>query len=421
MNYEEMLNTQEGMSLHKEETPFGLFYRKQIEKKFHYVLDLKPELMDNIVFCEGLKTDQEQASKLKNANQLRYVLHSDSGGVYELELEQGTYMTFAQLIDTSPALVAKPGFIDNTISSLMKAVVSLNEQGVYHLCFAPQNLFARKGDNEVLMLCHGSSFLKMSDDSQLYKGYESFVAPEVMNNEGGNERSDVYSLAKFIEWLFKHGGLSYEYKKVIAKATKSDPMQRYASVSEMEQALRRHRNTKRSVLSFVGAVLIALFVVFLYFELMPKVEPIEFVKGVEPDHKEDLLDGGFNPDTELGVWDDDVDPADTLSPEERKSMEEYQAKAEEIFKKRFTKEADRIIGTIYSKDRMNLSEHVFVQSNSKMADELLKIQGNLAEEAGISEEKANKIASGIIDNIMAEKEKTVERYGVQKADKDQSE
>ena len=42
-------------------------------------------------------------------------------------------------------------------------------------------------------------------------------------------------------------------------------------------------------------------------------------------------------------------------------------------------------------------------------------------EAGISEEKANKIASGIIDNIMAEKEKTVERYGVQKADKDQSE
>jgi serine/threonine protein kinase len=271
------------------------------------------------------------------------------------------------------------------------------------------------------MLCHGSSFLKMSDDSQLYKGYESFVAPEVMNNEGGNERSDVYSLAKFIEWLFKHGGLSYEYKKVIAKATKSDPMQRYASVSEMEQALRRHRNTKRSVLSFVGAVLIALFVVFLYFELMPKVEPIEFVKGVEPEHKEDLLDGGFNPDTELGVWDDDVDPADTLSPEERKSMEEYQAKAEEIFKKRFTKEADRIIGTIYSKDRMNLSEHVFVQSNSKMADELLKIQGNLAEEAGISEEKANKIASGIIDNIMAEKEKTVERYGVQKADKDQSE
>ena len=54
-----MLNVQEGQKPHRESTPLGSYYRRQVDGKYRYVIELRPELTDSIVFCEALKQEQQ--------------------------------------------------------------------------------------------------------------------------------------------------------------------------------------------------------------------------------------------------------------------------------------------------------------------------------------------------------------------------
>ena len=407
MNFEEMLNSQDGAATHREQLPFGVFYKKLIGRKYRNVLELKPELADSEVFCEALKNEQRITSAMTNRQQLHYELHEDSGGVYELEIEQGSFQSFAQLIDNSPSVVARPGYVDSVIKSLLDVMELLHEQGIYHLCFAPQNIFARKGDNSPVLLCHGSSFSKLNNLTVLFEDFREFVAPEVFEEREMSAQSDLYSLGKFIEWLYQHGDMPFEYSKVVAKATQLNPADRYDSVGAMRSAINAKRNMRRSLMSAAAAVFVVVLCVFFYFEMMPEATEVEFVEGVAPEEQEDPFEKGFDETTELGVW--DVEPDDTLTPTERKKIEEYNNKAEEIFRKQFAKKADKILSKVYNKERMSDTEKNFMASSSAMQGELEKAMSDLAGQAGLPEDKAGRIATEILDQLIVQKQKDLEK------------
>ena len=69
----------------------------------------------------------------------------------------------------------------------------------------------------------------------------------------------------------------------------------------------------------------------LYFEYFPETQPIEFVKPAPRAATDDLIDDGFDP-AELGVTSD----GDSLVVDEA-AERDFQAKAEEIFRKRYEK------------------------------------------------------------------------------------
>ena len=411
MNYEEMLRTQEMGHSHREELSLGVFCKKLLDKKYRNVVLLKTELTENLAFCEGLKNDQQAGSAINHVGQMHYELHADSGGYYELELESGNILTLAQLIDTSPAVVTKPGFIDDVIRTLLDFTCLLHDRSIYQLCYSPQEIFLRKGEQTPMLLCHGSSFGSRTNFAELYKGYEQFVAPEVLTDHKVGEAQDVYALGRFIEWLFQNGDLPYEYKAVVKKATQDVPENRYASVADMKHDLEKKRNLKRSLFTFVAAVAAVLLCIFLYFELVPQSANIEFVEGAQKQQEAaaDLSEEGFNPETELGLW-DEVDSTladDTLSVSERAQMDAYMRKAEDIFRKQYQREADRIISKVYSKEGMSLSENVFVAATNTMTDELKEAEQRLAGDAGISDEKAVRIAAEINEQLARDKQRNL--------------
>ena len=90
MNYEEMLDSREGVATHHEDLPIGTFYKKLIEKKYRYVVEIRPELVDCIVFCEALKADAILTDTLVHPAQLHFKIKEDSSGIYEIELDSGT-------------------------------------------------------------------------------------------------------------------------------------------------------------------------------------------------------------------------------------------------------------------------------------------------------------------------------------------
>ena len=406
MNYEEMLNAKDGGSARALRMPFGNLVKKQIDGKYRYVVELHRDLTGRPGFMDALQTDQQLAMSLKSRGQARFVVEQNNE-TPQLELELGQYYTLDQQLNDNPAIVAHPGFIDTIVEGLLDVLEELHQQSVYYLCLSPRNVLVRKSDNAPLLLLHASAFTRSIASSLLFVDMESFVAPEVLAGEEPTVSSDIYSLGKLIEHLYQNADIPMEYKRMVKKATQQEPSKRYASIADMRAGLKGLRNTKQSLVMFLSAVAVVLLCVWLYFELVPTAENIEFIEGVPTEAEESLLDeGGYYPGSDGEEW-SDSDSIDVSAMEERLSMDAYMRKAEEIFRKRFTQEADRILSKVYNNSNMNASEKAFVASTNVMHDELLKAQSELTEQTGISDQSAERIAMEVIDRLTYEKQKTL--------------
>jgi hypothetical protein len=94
---------------------------------------------------------------------------------------------------------------------------------------------------------------------------------------------------------------------------------------------------------------------------------------------------------------------------DQKEMKEYEAKAEQIFRKQFTKEADRILSKVYNNDKMNLSEKDFMARSRSMTEELAKVEQELAKSSNLGNERSQRIASEIIDQLTTKKMEALDK------------
>ena len=282
--------------------PIGFLHKKLREGKFDNVLDLRRHLSDGVLFAKNVRRECEENAKLNSPHQLHFVIgETKDGEPKTLEVEKGRFTTFARLLFESPSLVGRKDFLDVVIQQLFDVAEYINKKGVQHLCYAPDNVLARVGDNKLLLLSHGSFYINMSDQNAIYRDTADYVAPEVLSGGSVDERSDVYSIGKFIEWLYSTSDMPFEYKRVVKKATQELPEDRYKSVADMRTALKRLKGARGSAMMFLIAIVAALVIVGVYFGMTPEPQQIEYVKPAPKQSTDDLLDDGFDPATELGV------------------------------------------------------------------------------------------------------------------------
>ena len=410
MNYEELLDTRDARKTTKVKTPYGFFYRRLIDGKYSNFVEFRDELTEDAFFDSCVKSECADVSKNNNHHQMHFTANEGDDGAYAIAIEVGNFITIGQLINENPAIVAQKDFMQNTIRNLMELVIELNEKGIQHVCFAPNNVFVRRNDSSVRLLCHGSYYAKI-DQELLYEGVEEYVAPEVFRDGKIDARSDVYSLAMFIEWLYESSGLPFELKSVLKKATSENPEERFATVAEFHEALKTRTTLRRSATLGATAIAIALVAVWLFFYLLPSPDPIEFVQPVKEPIPEDMID---DEEVLLGIG-ADADSAmiaqyvkeqehikDSVGVDEKK-LRQFQAKAEAIFRKQFTRQADAILSTVYNNEKMNLSEKEFAARSRTMTEQLAKAQAELSEQSGLSPDHTARIASEIIDKLTKKK------------------
>ncbi len=400
MNYEEMLAAKNEGKLNKTLLPIGEYYRIQMDGKYRAVVSIRQELNSSIVFSGALKTECERNKTLVNRYQLHYTpVMNESGEVEQLEVEAGVFLSMEQLLNENPAVVAEKGFIDNTLQALVDITSYLHSQGIRHICYSPKTVMVRKGDHAVMLLSHGSFYLAMDDQRGLYGDDAVYVAPEVLEHGTIDDRCDVYSIGKFMEAIFLHAGMSVEYRKAMKKATSEKPEDRYDTPLALLKAVQSRRSMMRSAMMLVAAVIVALVIFEIYAEMVPEPTQVEYVKPAPRQATDDLLDDGFKPE-DLGVV-----SADSMTEEDIEAQRVYKAKAEEIFRKNYEKEADRILSKIYNKDYMNSTEKQFAAQSQSTIEELMKVQQKMGQEASLTPERAQLIASEIIERITNEKKK----------------
>ena len=400
MNYEEMPAAKNEGKQNKTLLPIGEYYRIQTEGKYRPVIIVRQELNSSIAFSGALKTECERNKTLVNRYQLHFTpVVSENGEVEQLEVEQGVFFSMEQLLNENPAVVAEKGFIDNTLQALVDITTYLHGQGIRHICYSPKTVMVRKGDHAVMLLSHGSFYMAMDNQRVFYGDDAAYVAPEVLNHGTVDDRCDVYSIGKFMESIFEHVGMSMDYRKALKKATSEKPEDRFDTPQDLWKAVKSNRSMMRSAMMAVAAVVAALVIVELYFELFPEPVQVEYVKPAPRQATDDLLEDGFKPE-ELGVV-----SADSMSEEDLEAQRMYRAKAEEIFRKNYEKEADRILSKIYNKDYMNSTEKQFAAQSQSTIEELMKTQQKMGREASLTPERSQLIASEIIERITNEKKK----------------
>ena len=411
MNYEELLETRDVRKTNKVRLPYGYFYKRLIDGKYSNFVEFHDELADNIVFSECVRRQCDILGSIKNKHQLLFTPNQNDDGIYALAVEPGNYITFEQLLNDSPSIVARKDFIESTINDLVEITHELHEHDIQYLCFAPSNILVRKTDSSVRLLCHGSFFLPLKMQESIYDGLEDYIAPEVMAGGTADARSDVYSLGRFIAYLYESSGMPFEQKHVLAKAMAEAPEARYATIDDLLRAMNLRRNLRRTITLGLAALAVALIGLAVFFEAVPNTEPVEFVKPVVEPVGDDLLDEGFNPLTELGPDADSAAIARAIQEYMRndsdkvdeKKLREFDAKAEQIFRKQYTKVADQILSKIYDNTHMNNTEKNFRASSEDVMKELVEKQAELSKNSAISSEKAQRIASEIIEQLTEKK------------------
>ena len=431
MNFEEMIATRDARKTTKVRMPYGNFYKRLIEGKYSNFVEFHDELADNIFFSKSVKAEYEALSSIDQKGQLHFAPNEEEDGIYAIAVEVGNYLTVEQALNEDPSIVARGEFIKHTLNQLMDITSYLNELDIYHVCFAPSNILLRKGDLAVRLLCHGSFYEKVDQDV-LYEGVERFVAPEVFNGGTIDARTDVYSLGKFIEYIYDSSGLPLELKRVVEKATAPEPENRYDSVETMRKMMTNLTNARRTGTLAIAAIAIAVAIVGLFFYLLPSPEVVEYVKPVEEPIPDEMVEE--DPDLLLGIG-ADADSAtiarivqmekqrkDSLGMSPGK-MREYNAKAEAIFRKQFTKQAEAIISDVYNTKNMNASEQNFNAKSKIMTERLSKLQDELRKSTTLSQDRASGIASQVIEQLTEKKKAEMEKdyYGIKKQKDEQEE
>ncbi len=192
-----------------------------------------------------------------------------------------------------------------------------------------------------------------------------------------------------------------EYRKVVNRATQENPDDRYQSVREIKNDLRK-KGILYKILSLFLIVLVFFgLATFFWFDAKSNNSEIDYVKGAPKDSVDDLLDDGFNPQTELGLI--TSDSTAQITPQQQQQMKEYQRKAEAIFRAQFAKQANLLLDKIYNKSFMGVNEKKFMTASQNTTNELVKIQTELGQKAGLNDAASQSIASDIIERLTQEK------------------
>lgn len=416
MNYDELVYSGEKATMQIVKMPIGVFHRKHTGNRLTNIIELNEHVVDNTVILSCIKDECSAIHNILNKHQIHFEQESEETPTQHLCVESGNFISVANILRDTPAIIASPGFLGTLISDLLEFTSYLNSRGIYHLCFSPDNVFVRKGDNNVMLLSHGSFYLNAIDSKILYDGFDDYVAPEVLNGGMVDDRSEVYSIGKFLEYLLTFAEKSYKYNKLLKRSICEVPEDRYQTVYEMSRELKNMEKIKKTATSCAVILCVSALIIGSCFVFMQSSGNTTVpISGVNLSIKADSATTIQSIDSQIELdMDTESDTCFALPEYELLRQKEYEDKCEQIFRKKYTKEADRILSKIYNNSHMGSNEKKFVAANQTTIDELVKVQEQLAEQSNISKARSLRLATEIIDEITERKKKALTSYGIQK-------
>jgi serine/threonine protein kinase len=204
---------------------------------------------------------------LREARIVSNLHHHNIIPLYDLGAAEGVvYLVYAYVAGESLAQVLKrSGAMPvaaavRTALDVLDALSSAHGQGIVHLDIKPSNvLISQTGQHFLMDFGIARAMPKKSNATDEAGGSLQYLAPEAISAQGGELRSDIYSVGMMLYEMmtFQAEGknaasppaikvkIDKQLEKIILKATEKKPEARYSSASEMRQALLEYLDTAK--------------------------------------------------------------------------------------------------------------------------------------------------------------------------------
>ncbi len=218
--------------------PYGVVYQATDTRMMRPVLAKKiaPVSMSQ---TEELLRNARDASVLHHPNILPLNdLGSSDGAVYLVQ-------TWVQGESLQQYLKRNDGIRTNDsvklVIDVLDALASAHGQDVLHLDIKPANILVSASGQHFLM-DFGMAQVMRHPQTPPKKELAVYMAPEVIEGEPGQARSDIYSVGMVLYEMLNQSGsgegnLDPRLEKIVLKSTEKRPGDRYASAVDMRQAL----------------------------------------------------------------------------------------------------------------------------------------------------------------------------------------
>jgi len=126
------------------------------------------------------------------------------------------------------------------VEKILEAIAYLNDRKIYHCSISPDNIYVDSELNPRIAnygLAEVFLSTKNHDLKERVLSGLDYLAPEIIKNSVNvNDRSEVYSCGKLLQYIFKtadDSGLPANLAAIINKSTAEIPVQRYRNIGDM--------------------------------------------------------------------------------------------------------------------------------------------------------------------------------------------
>ena len=217
---------------------------------------LEREIALKLLLPRGLNPGEEYASIVAEARAIARVRHPNIVSVYGVDRRDGRVGFWSDFVrgQTLSALVATQGPLDAKSAaqigiSLCDALAAVHAVGLLHRDIKAGNAM-RDENGRILLMDFGlSQDLREAGD---FAGTPGYIAPEIRAGRSATVQSDLYALGVLLRFLTtgdvtlppapganaaSGSDLAGRFEELVRKSTERDPRLRFASATQMREAL----------------------------------------------------------------------------------------------------------------------------------------------------------------------------------------
>lgn len=250
---------------------------------------LKEQYVNDAQCREDLKKEYELTSQLDHElirKTLGFEEVQNIGECIVLEYVDGKSLAEHVRVGTLNEKQIKSVLID-----ICNALNYMHLCGIFHCDLKPENVMVTAGDYRVKIIDIGLPERDYKTDHELLIKENEFIAPELFKGEEADQRSDVYSVGKIIEFIIERNMLN-QYASVATHCTQFSREQRFDSIREVKSLITKRTSTLKLILIAVAVIIVAVAAIIFVPKIIEKTKAEKAERlAVELSHEIEKING----------------------------------------------------------------------------------------------------------------------------------
>lgn len=233
-----------------------LFFKVRRYGKLHFEKRPAQAYLGDLKTIEALRKEFELGYGLEHPGIVRYLAFEDDA-IFE-EFIEGE--TLREMLQRGDKRLADGAFLREVCRQLLDALDYMHHKDILHLDIKPENVMISTIGNRVKIIDLGAARSAPHDRTEGFT--PAYMAPEQARGAATDASTDVYLVGRLMAELTR----SRQWRSFIAKATASDPANRFKDCREAMAAIPAEGRSGRGCLAVGAAVVVCLIIgAFVWF------------------------------------------------------------------------------------------------------------------------------------------------------------